>query len=180
MTPGRKQRILCLITDEKGEYYYNGPLDGIWGPESQKAAERFLADFTGEDVPDTNVGDKIGDFWDEIEYFDREEFRCQCGGKYCDGFLHEPQEAMVRLANSARKHFGKVATVVSGLRCPQWNKIQGGVEESQHIYGEACDLRISGVTADTLLAWFLQKKGVRYAYKINGTNVHFDIPKGDR
>ena len=180
MTPERKQRILCLITDEKGEYYYNGPLDGVWGPESQKAEERFLRDFTGEDGAVQAPPTPSVDFLDEIEYFDREEFRCQCNGKYCDGVPREPQEAMVRLANSARKHFGKAATVVSGLRCPQWNKIQGGVEESQHIYGEACDLRISGVTADKLLAWFLQQKVVRYAYKINGTNVHFDIPKGDR
>lgn len=48
MTSERKQRILCLITDDQGEYYYNGPLDGVWGPESQKAADRFLRDFTGE------------------------------------------------------------------------------------------------------------------------------------
>ena len=193
MTNERKQRILCLITDANGEYYYNGPLDGIWGPESKKAAERFLKDFGGADgagaadnpvgdnsAKDNNVPGKTGSFWDEIEFFDREEFRCKCGGRYCNGFPAEPREDMVRLADAARKHFGKAGHVVSGLRCKEWNRIQGGVENSQHMYGEACDLRISGVTSEQLLAFFQSQKGVRYAYKINGTNVHFDVPKGSR
>ena len=41
-----------------------------------------------------------GDYWDEIEFFDREEFRCQCGGKYCNGFPTEPHEATVRFADA--------------------------------------------------------------------------------
>ena len=49
MTPERKQRIMAVVADENGNYYYNGPLDGIWGPESKKAAERFLKDFGGAD-----------------------------------------------------------------------------------------------------------------------------------
>ena len=39
--------------------------------------------------------------------------------------------------------------------------------------------RIS-VDGDELLAFFLRQPEVRYAYKINSTNVHFDIPKGAR
>ena len=27
-----------------------------------------------------------GTFWDEIEFFDPEEMKCKCGGKYCDGY----------------------------------------------------------------------------------------------
>jgi hypothetical protein len=121
-----------------------------------------------------------GTFWDEIEYFTRDEFKCKCGGKYCNGFPHEPQEGMVRLADGARRHFGKPAIVISGLRDPVHNRNEGGVDSSQHIYGEACDIQIPGVSADTLLNWFQSQPGVRYAYAINATNVHFDIPKGDR
>lgn len=138
MTPERKQRILCLITDENGEYYYNGPLDGIWGPESRKAAERFLRDFTGEDGAQEAA--PATDFWDEIEYFDREEFRCKCGGKYCQGFPAEPDETMVRYANKIRKRLGVPLTVNSGLRCKQHNANVGGVKNSQHVLGTACDL----------------------------------------
>ena len=121
-----------------------------------------------------------GTFWVSIVYFKREEMRCKCGNRYCNGFPAEPQQLLMELADRARKHFGRPAHVVSGLRCQRWNQIQGGVANSQHMYGEAMDIRIDGVTADQLLAWMKNQPEVRYCYKINGTNVHFDIPKGKR
>ena len=121
-----------------------------------------------------------GTFWDGIVYLDREEMRCKCGGRYCNGFPAEPQQLLMELADRARKHFGAPAHVVSGLRCSRWNQIQGGVANSQHMYGEAMDIRIDGVTSDQLLAWMKKQPEVRYCYAINSTNVHFDIPKGKR
>ena len=47
---------------------------------------------------------------------------------------------------------------------------------SQHMFGEAMDIRIDGVTASELCAFFKEQPEVRYTYEINGTNVHFDIP----
>lgn len=141
MTNERKQRILCLITDEQGEYYYNGPLDGVWGPESQKAADRFLQDFAGETAEETPT---TGTWWDEIEYFDREEFRCQCKGKYCNGFPVEPDETMVRTVDEIRRRLGVPVSIVdaggSGVRCSQHNANVGGVANSLHLYGKAADL----------------------------------------
>lgn len=119
-------------------------------------------------------------FWPGIVYFKREEMRCKCGGRYCNGFPAEPQQLLMELADRTRQHFGRPAHVVSGLRCQRWNQIQGGVANSQHMYGEAMDIRIDGVTADQLLAWMKKQPEVRYCYKINSTNVHFDIPKGKR
>lgn len=119
-------------------------------------------------------------FWPGIVYFKREEMRCKCGGRYCNGFPTEPQQLLMELADRARQYFGRPAHVVSGLRCQRWNQIQGGVANSQHMYGEAMDIRIDGVTADQLLAFFQKQPEVRYCYKINSTNVHFDIPKGKR
>lgn len=86
----------------------------------------------------------------------------------------------MELADRARAHFDAPAHVISGLRCPEWNVIQGGVANSQHMYGEAMDIRIDNVSADSLLAFFQDQPEVRYCYKINSTNVHFDIPKGQR
>ena len=122
----------------------------------------------------------VGTFWVEIKYFTREELRCKCGGQFCNGFPAEPQELLVRLAERARRHFGAPAHNISCLRCPVWNARSGGVANSQHMYGEAMDIRIEGVTADELLAFFQKQPEVRYCYKINSTNVHFDIPKGKR
>ena len=130
---------------------------------------------------DTGVNETtVVSFWPGIVYFKREEMRCKCGGRYCDGFPAEPQELLMELADRAREHFGRPARVVSGLRCSRWNAIQGGVANSQHMYGEAMDIYIEGITADQLLAWMQKQPEVRYCYKINSTNVHFDIPKGKR
>ena len=157
MTPERKQRILCLITDENGEYYYNGPLDGIWGPESQAAADRFLRDFTGEDGAQEAAPAPSGDFWDEIQYFERDEFRCQCGGKYCDGFHVEPEETMVRICDEIRRRAGVPILIRdaggSGLRCPDWNAaIKGAAANSYHTKGRAADLHPRGKTPEQLYA----------------------------
>ena len=136
--------------------------------------------------PEPEVGTPAEDpttvvtFWPGIVYFKREEMRCKCGGRYCNGFPAEPQQLLMELADQARAHFGRPAHVVSGLRCHRWNQIQGGVANSQHQYGEAMDIRIDGVSADELRAWMKKQPEVRYCYAINATNVHFDIPKGRR
>lgn len=85
---------------------------------------------------------KTGTFWDDIKYFRRAEFRCQCGGKYCDGFPAEPVEETVRLADEIRRRAGVPLNVNSGVRCKQRNadpKV-GGVWNSLHLTGQAVDL----------------------------------------
>lgn len=93
---------------------------------------------------DTNVPTKTGSFWDYSEFFDREEFRCQCGGKYCNGFPEEPEEELVRVCNEIRRRLGVPVQIVdaggSGVRCPQHNVAVGGVQNSNHLYGKAADL----------------------------------------
>lgn len=116
-----------------------------------------------------------GDWWDEIKYFKRDEFKCKCGGRYCNGYPAEMKEGVVRVADGARAHFGAAGRVISGLRCPIHNTNEGGVSNSRHKSGKAIDLRIDGVPADSLLAYVKKQPGIRYAYKINSTNVHFDI-----
>ena len=102
------------------------------------------------DETDNNVGDKeetAGTFWDDSEFFDREEFRCQCKGKYCDGFPAEPEEELVRVCNEIRRRLGVPVSIVesggSGVRCPRHNAAVGGVANSNHLYGKAADLHSS-------------------------------------
>lgn len=83
---------------------------------------------------------KTGTFWDEIEFFTREEFRCKCGGRYCNGFPAEMSEDTVRCADEIRLRAGVPLRVNSGLRCDCWNAIQGGVKNSNHRTGHAVDL----------------------------------------
>lgn len=183
------KQIQCLLTYLG---YDPGQIDGVDGPKTQAALAAFRADYGGGadglvaavagtlSKPEKPKQEETGTFWDEIRYFRREEFKCQCGGRYCNGYPAEMQEDVVRIADAAREHFGRPAHVVSGLRCRQWNAHEGGVATSQHMYGEAIDLRIDGVDSETLRVFVSQQKNHRYSYRINATNVHFDIPARPR
>lgn len=186
MTIKQQQCLLAYLG------YYGGNPDGIWGPLSRAGAEQFQQAFGGIRV-DGIVGaeteaalkeavqngmpprEAVKDFWQQLRYFTREEFRCKCGGKYCDGEPAQMQREVVEIAERARSFFGRAGHVVSGLRCSRHNANCSGAAQSRHMSGKAVDLRIDGVTADALLEFVQQQKGLRYAYKINATNVHFDV-----
>ena len=203
MTIKQQQHLLGYLG------YYTGQIDGQWGRMSTEACRAFQADYglTADGIfgsmtqkmligaisgtaakverptevePGTVDNPKTGTFWDDIQYFTREEFRCKCGGQYCDGYPSEMQEAVVKIADAARAHFGRPAHVISGLRCKQWNAHEGGVANSQQMYGEAIDLRIDGVSAEELRQFVSTQPGHRWSYCINSTNVHFDINKVGR
>ena len=178
--------------------YSPGLPDNVAGEKTSGAASAFQADYglpvTGK-LDETTckmlIGavagtaakvarPQTGSFWDGIRFFKRDEFKCKCGGQFCNGYPAEMQEAVVKIADAARAHFGRPAHVVSGLRCKQWNTHEGGVANSQHMYGEAVDLRIDGVDSETLRQFVAKQPGCRWSYCINSTNVHFDIPKVGR
>lgn len=170
-----RQCLLTFLKKSDSTSYYTGEVDGLYGRLSRKAIEDFQRDFglpvtgnadddtdqamrhavaygipereqTEEQVPEQDSG-KTGTFWDEIEFFDREEFRCQCKGKYCNGFHVEPQEKMVRTVDEIRRRLGVPVSIVdtggSGVRCPQHNINVGGVANSLHVTGNAADLHSS-------------------------------------
>jgi hypothetical protein len=161
-------------------------VNGICGTETEKALTHAVcygmpAKKVEVTTKEETTKEATGTFWDEIEFFDREEFRCKCGGKYCNGFPAEPKEQMVRIADQLRKNLGVPITIVSGLRCPTWNRLQGGVENSQHMFGEAADICAAGKSQLRVETELDAIGGVRYHYPITGSNnVHFDIPKGAR
>lgn len=115
--------------------------DGDPGQETQAA---LLAAVTAGRMytPTKTENAKTGTFWDDIQYFRREEFRCQCGGKYCNGFPAEPVEETVRMADEIRRRAGVPLRVNSGVRCKQHNADPnvGGVWNSLHLTGQAIDL----------------------------------------
>lgn len=116
--------------------------DGIPGPLTEaKLLEAVAAGrvYKPQETTSKPPG-KTGTFWDDIEFFTREEFRCKCGGKYCNGFPAEMSEDTVRCADEMRRRAGVPLRVNSGLRCDRWNAIQGGVKNSNHRTGHAVDL----------------------------------------
>ena len=119
--------------------------DGIFGNDTLRAAFDEMA--TNDTLVGINAGTKVStvcSFWDDSEFFDREEFRCQCGGKYCNGFPKEPEEELVRVCNEIRRRLGVPVEIVtaggSGVRCSLHNAAVGGVSNSNHLYGKAADL----------------------------------------
>lgn len=121
--------------------------DGVPGGKTWAALLDAVAQGRGYDPGQASAGGetaKTGTFWDDIEFFTREEFRCQCKGKYCNGFPVEPQENMVRTVDEIRRRLGVPVTIVesggSGVRCPIHNANVGGVSNSNHLTGNAADL----------------------------------------
>ena len=192
-------QIQCLL-----QYlgYYTIRVDGISGPGTEQATRDFQAAEGLEDdgipgkltqaalldavsngrfkaadttQPDSEETDTEALWWKDIKYFTRAEFRCKCGGKYCNGFPAEPQEGMVRAIDQVREHFGKAFTPNSGVRCPTHNANVGGVSTSRHLYGKAVDFRVPGKTAAQVLAYLATLPGLGYCYDIDGTSVHMDI-----
>ena len=172
--------------------YYEGAVDGIWGPQSSGAASRFQQDYGGltvDGIPGEQTQDALkqavvsgmpehqeeDNFWDHIRYWSREEFRCRCGGKYCNGFPAEPHRTLVELVDDVRAKAGKPARASSGLRCPVWNEIQGGVAGSRHLSGKALDFSVEGISGNQLLSLVQLDPRTRYAYIIDGGWVHVDV-----
>ena len=151
------KQIQCLLTYLG---YDPGQIDGIDGKKTQSALEAFRADYgvgaeglvgavartvskverPSEAEQETTGKPKTGTFWDDIRYFTREEFRCKCGGRYCDGYPADIDMSMVKIADEIRNRIGKPIQINSGLRCKTHNANVGGVPNSQHLLGNAADL----------------------------------------
>ena len=167
------KQIQCLLTYLG---YSPGTIDGIEGRNTQGAIRAFQADYgltvdgifgigtearirevvaSGEppQQPQDTQGTEGGaDWWQDIRYFKRAEFRCPCGR--CGGFPVEPQESIARTVDEIRYRLGIPISIVdgggSGVRCAAHNAEVGGVSDSQHLYGLAADLHSAASPAQML------------------------------
>ena len=115
--------------------------DGIAGQQTQARLREAVFQGrtkTGQEPAAAPLG--TGTWWDEIRYFTREEFRCKCGGKYCNGYPVDIDMNMVKIADEIRNRIGKPIQINSGIRCKTHNANVGGVSNSQHLLGNAADL----------------------------------------
>ena len=53
---------------------------------------------------------------------------------------------LVNVLQKIRTHFGKAVSITSAYRTPGRNKAVGGTTYSQHLYGKAADIKVSGVS----------------------------------
>ena len=117
--------------------------DGQAGPNTR--AKMFDGKASVPHKPSQPVKPSVPQGWEDVKYFSKNEFRCHCGGRYCNGFPVEPNLKLAHLLDQIREHFGKPVIITSPIRCPQHNAIVGGVSNSQHLYGNAADIQVQGV-----------------------------------
>lgn len=87
--------------------------------------------------------------------FSFKEFQCKCGGRYSscrringegDAGTTGPDKHVLRylvqgLEVLRKEEYASVGlSIVSGYRCPGWNKVQKGASSSQHLFGGAADI----------------------------------------
>jgi hypothetical protein len=189
------KQIQCLLAYLG---YYAGEIDGKWGPLSEMAtvAFQFVYGLEDDGVPGKLTQKALKgavaygmptrgeetvpeqkDFWNEIEYFDRNEFACKCGGKYCDGFPVEPDRELLQILVETRKHFGQPVYINSGIRCETHNKNVGGASRSQHMQGTAADIRVKGEQPKTVAAYLETLLPNTGGIGIYDNFVHVDVRK---
>jgi len=110
-----------------------------------------------------------GDKW-VSENFQVNEF--ECSGGCCDLILIDGE--LVTILQNIREHFGKPVIINAGYRCVKRNNEVGGAPDSNHLYGRAADIRISGVSVNEIAEYaaIIGVRGIgRDSYK---NYVHID------
>ena len=79
--------------------------------------------------------------------FRAKEFACKDG---TDPLFVDSE--LVQVLQAIRDHFGVPVVITSGYRTAAHNRAVGGAVYSQHQYGRAADIRVSGVPVEQLAA----------------------------
>lgn len=95
--------------------------------------------------------ENVENFWQKIKHFEKSEFACKCGGRYCNGFPAEPEKRVVEVLETVREYAGKPVIISSGVRCSNHNKNVGGVGDSYHKTGRAVDFSVVGYSAQATI-----------------------------
>ena len=195
MTAKQKQALLAYLG------CYDGPLDGLWGKKSQRATIDFQRAYmeptavdgifgaatekrileviaTGEKPVDDKMS-ATADWWKDIRYFTRAEFRCPCGK--CGGFPVEPDEKLVSTVDAIRAKLGKPITINSGVRCQEHNdELPGSAKNSYHLKGMAADLHCNTATPAEMKAAAEAVIGKTGGIGLYQWGIHVDVGKYSR
>lgn len=190
--------MALLSVTERQKYlrelgFYNGRIDGLEGIKTVKAYQELQTKYFARPQ---DVDGKYGMNTDRLlrsvyacrksKYFNLDEFKCKCSGKYCTGYPAALDEDLVNGLNALRSTYGLPISITSGMRCSKWNAKQGGASGSRHMQGKAAD--ITGAPTNTakkraaVKALWMKQKEARYTYcqedskKYNmGSSVHVDV-----
>ena len=82
---------------------------------------------------------------------------------------------LVTILQKVRTHFGKPVKITSAYRTVEHNKSVGGVKDSQHLYGMAADIKITGVPPKDVAAYVEKLMPKTGGIGIYDTFVHVDV-----
>jgi len=199
VTQGKLMGQLAVVQQRlKDLGYYNGDIDGIWGPMTHAAIIAFqidnglsddgiVGDYTSEKLfgtaapsqpaapPASNPID--GDMY--TEHFSKFEMSCECiwqgGPGYCSGHLGEMHPELMRRLELVRQELNIPMSISSGFRCDQLNADVGGVWDSYHKLGRACDvpcISANGYSVDEM-ANCGERHGLKTIRYYNDRFVHY-------
>ena len=78
-----------------------------------------------------------------------------------------------------RDKLGKPMIITSGFRSKKVNELVGGVSNSGHLYGQACDFVVNGMTPAQVVE-FVKNSGIEFDQLLNEYNqwTHISFNKG--
>ena len=105
---------------------------------------------------------------DLSDHFSKYEFRCKCGCGYDD-----VQPLLVSMLEWMRVTLGRPMVINSGCRCRPYNTLIGGNPNSEHMDGQAADIRIGNSAQRREMVKLAWEAGFKRLGVANGF-VHVD------
>lgn len=155
--------------------FYKGKIDGVAGAKTRKAYKDLQTKYFPKKYVDGIYGNQTEILLRNAERirlytknFKLEEFKCECGGKYCTGYPKLISIRLLKNLQAVRTKFG-ATTITSGLRCDKYNNsLVGSIRGSKHTKGKAVDIYISKYSGLTG-----RKKVIDYYIKLTGSNYAY-------
>ncbi len=166
-------------------------IDGIAGPGTYQAVKNFQA-ANGLEVDGIVGQNTFGALFGsapvnsassiELRNFEPDEFKCECG---CGGDVQlELKQKVQALRDLLTQRAGvdRPLVITSGFRCPYQNERDGGVPDSLHMEGAACDLYTPGMSNAMVdeIAYCAQQVGLGTLKYYSNLFVHVQLYPADR
>lgn len=184
-----EQQITMYQTRLESLGYPCGGVDGIAGINTYKAVKVYQANnglaadgIVGELTYAKLFGPvEAGTL--ELPNFTADEFKCNCG---CGGdILDELKIKIQQLRDLLVQRSGggdRPLVITAGYRCPTQNRRVGGVSDSLHMKGRACDLYTPGMSRAMVdeIAYCAQQVGLGTLKYYQSLFVHVQLDPADR
>lgn len=104
------------------------------------------------------------------QHFKRSEFACKCGCGFDDVNLK-----LIEVLEGVRNHFNAPVYINSGCRCQRHNHAVGGKPNSQHLLGNASDIKVKGVAPEDVAGYLESKYPDKFGIGRYKTFTHIDV-----